>query len=119
MSAVVVISPADLVKIVRDAVREALDARGISSPDGGWVPLAKCGLPPTTLKALVKSGKVRGRKVGRANYVSAADVQRFMSEKPAEPAESNVVDLPVDRFERACALAEAEKVAARKAGGAR
>ncbi len=110
MSAVVVTSPAELAALVRAAVAAELDARGIAPPDE-WVPLTKCGLPPTTVRRLLKAGTIRGRLVGRAKFVSRADLEKFMATDTRESVEPEVVLGAADAFEAARARGRARRSA--------
>lgn len=102
------ISPEQLIALVREAVREALDdAASIRRAD--WISIRQSGLPRPTVKKLIKSGVLRAAKVGRELRINSSDLEKHMlksAEKNSEPSE--VIEA-TDAFEAARARARAER----------
>lgn len=114
MNAIVVLTPQQLVEIVREAVRAELPNGFSRIRSGSWISIKATGLPPLSVRKLIKDGKIRAAKVGRELRVNADDVEAFMAEasaKPApEPEPAQVVE-SVDAFEAARARARARRTA--------
>ncbi|MCW5836586.1 MAG: helix-turn-helix domain-containing protein [Labilithrix sp.] len=111
MSAVVVISPEDLEKLIERAVRKALDEAGATRTSEEWVSIKATGLPPTTVRKLIKQGAIRAAKIGRELRVNAHDLRSHVQSSIVEPKDeaSNVVELPSDPFEAARVRARARR----------
>lgn len=110
MSAVVVISPDELAKLIGDAVKEAMNGAASIRCDS-WVSIKSTGLPPTTIRGLIKKGILRAAKVGRELRVNAGDVENYMraaSTRKPEPEPAAVVEAG-DAFELARARARARR----------
>lgn len=99
-SGLVLLTPAQLRELVREAVAEALDARATDSP----VPLAQCGESIRSLRAAIRAGELNAHKSGRAYYVTRAELERWRSSKRVLPRERQPIapDSPAQRaIERA------------------
>ncbi|MBX3201798.1 MAG: helix-turn-helix domain-containing protein [Labilithrix sp.] len=111
MSSVVVISPDELAKLIDAAVKKALDGASVRRSDS-WISIKATGLPPTTIRKLIKKGTIRAAKVGRELRVNAEDVHNYLvsaSEAKADP-EPEVIEA-ADTFEAARARARARRSA--------
>ncbi len=114
MSAVVLLSPEELTRLIREAVRAEL-SNGISRfrSAESWISIKATGLPPTTIRGLIKSGVLRAAKVGRELRINSADLESYMqnaSVKKAKPEPAEVIEAG-DAFEAARARARAERKA--------
>ncbi|MBX3221669.1 MAG: helix-turn-helix domain-containing protein [Labilithrix sp.] len=113
MSTVIVVSPEDLERLIERAVKKALAEAGALRAQDAWIPIKATGLPPTTVRKLIKSGAIRASKIGRELRVNMDDVRKHVQSSIVEPKaeESNVVAMPepADPFEAARARARARR----------
>ena len=75
---------APLLEMIADAIAERVAAKVGQSHEAhkpGWVPIATCGLRPTTARRLVKVGVIGASRVGRELLISTADVDAFVESR--------------------------------------
>lgn len=109
-ASIVVISPDELAKLIDAAVKRALDGAAMNRPDS-WIAIKVTGLPPTTVRKLIKNGTIRAAKVGRELRVNAEDVQNYLlsaSTKKSDPEPAEVIET-ADAFEAARARARTRR----------
>lgn len=94
---------ADALDLEAEALEEQPATPASSAPE--WLPVLSCGYPATTVRGLVKRGTLRGKKVGRASYVHAADLAAWLASdaRPSVSAVAPVVPIALDPYERALA----------------
>jgi len=77
----------DLARLADGLLAEGDDAPAAPAADA-WISIRDTGLPPKTVRRLLKTGALEGRRVGREWRVSRASVDAYMrAEDPAEGAD--------------------------------
>jgi excisionase family DNA binding protein len=105
---VVVLSPEELVELVREAVAAALGGRAHGADDR--VPLAAAGVPVRTLRKAIKAGELVAVRAGRSYFVRRADLDAWLTaQKRFEPrqkpeAPKSEADRAIERARRSGAL---------------
>lgn len=85
----------DLARLADGLLAEGDDAPAPRAADA-WISIRDTGLPPKTVRRLLKTGALEGRRVGREWRVSRASVDAYMrAEAPAE-GEADVDPLAVE-----------------------
>lgn len=112
MSSVVVVSPDELAKLIDAAVKKALNGASVRRSDS-WISINATGLPPTTIRKLIKKETIRAAKVGRELRVNAEDVQNYLVSASAKKPESEPAEVieAADAFEAARVRARARRSA--------
>lgn len=114
MSAPIIVTTAEeLAKLIEAAVARAL-ANGSSvrrSEADAWVSIKSTGLPPTTVRRLIRDGKLRSLKIGRELRVSSEDLRAHLLEleekQKAKKAEPEPAVVPAGNvFDQALARAK-------------
>src|SRR5690606_24261037 len=86
---------ADLKSLVKDAVAEALGAKGSVVET---LALRDCGPPVRTLRAAIKAGELSACRVGREYRVRRADLEAWLEARRVEPrAAVEPTESPADR----------------------
>lgn len=89
---------APLVAWISDEITERLGPLPTSHGVPDWLPARTCGLRPTTVRRLIKSGAVRAGRVGRETWVLRADVTRFIESCcAAQRREGDELERALDR----------------------
>lgn len=83
--------------VVRDAVRDALK----EAQAGDLVSAAASGLSPRTFRRLVRTGKLDGKKVGRAYLVKRESFERYLAKRDAPKVAPKFADGNEDPIQRA------------------
>lgn len=92
MAEIVVMTAEQLHKLVVAAVREALK----EAQAGDLVDAAASGLSPRTFRRLVRTGKLDGKKVGRAYLVKRESLDAYLAERDApNPLAPTTPDDPI------------------------
>ena len=74
----------DLARLADGLLAEGDDAPAPRAADA-WISIRETGLPPKTVRGLLKTKQIEGRRVGREWRVSRASVDAYMrAEAPAE-----------------------------------
>lgn len=82
----IVVSPEELARLVRDAVREALDGQRVDA-GGDWLDAGEAAalldVHRRTIGKLAKSGKLRASRVGKLYRIRRADVEAMLAARTA------------------------------------
>jgi excisionase family DNA binding protein len=97
MADIVVMTAEQLREVVRGAVRDALK----EAQAGDLVSATVSGLSPRTFRRLVRTGKLDGKKVGRAYLVKRESLERYLAERDAPKVAPKFADGNDDPIQRA------------------
>lgn len=79
---------ARVLALALDLAKAASALLAAPDPDAAptaWIPVSKCGLPRRSALALVKTGRVAGKRVGRGYLVDPASVAAYLATPDAAP----------------------------------
>jgi hypothetical protein len=82
---------AEAERLRAEMVAEAMEAKSKAREAGRvWIPIASCGMPARTVRAAAHRGEVAVRRIGRADFIERADLDKWIGAQPRATAAPTV-----------------------------